>query len=112
MKDILYQVKPSIEAKKSEHPTGTLVTNFQKPADKQTHMVSLDTTQRQTITGVRVRSHICDHNILTLVQRIYRIANIRAQVLKGHIFKRPALDDYIIIEFFLRCSTLLENMRV
>ena len=53
------------------------------------------------LTGVRVRSHICDHKILTFVQRLYRIANIRDQVLNGTVLKRPALDDSIIIGFLM-----------
>ena len=53
-----------------------------------------------SLTGVRVRSHKCDHNILTFVQRLYRIANIRAQVLNGTVLKRPAHDNSIIIGFF------------
>ena len=32
LKKILYQPKKSIEANKSEHPTGTLATTFQKPS--------------------------------------------------------------------------------
>ena len=52
------------------------------------------------LTGVRVRSHICDHKMLTFVQRLYRIANIRAQVLNGTVLKRPALNNPIIIVFY------------
>ena len=60
----------------------------------------------ELLTGVRVQSHICDHNILTFVQRLYRIANIRAQVLNGTVLKRPALEDSIIIDFFTTLTIL------
>ena len=64
------------------------------------------------LTGVWVRSHICDHKFLTFVQRLYIIANIRAQVLNVTVLKRPAFDDSLIIEFLLRRLILLENMSV
>ena len=63
------------------------------------------------LTGVRVRSHICDHKILTFVQRLYRIANIRAQVLNGTVLKKLALEFLLIIGFLLQSLTVLENMR-
>ena len=64
------------------------------------------------LTGVRIRSHICDHKILTFVQRVYRIANIRVQVLNGTDLKRPALENSIIIGFFtmLDCTRKYEGL--
>ena len=44
-------------------------------------------------------SHICDHKMLTFVYRLYRIANIRAQVRNGTVLKRPALDNSTIVGF-------------
>ena len=47
-----------------------------------------------------MRRIICDHKLLTFIQRIYRIANIRAQVLNGRVLKKPALDNSITIGVF------------
>ena len=47
LKEILYQEKQSIDANNSEHQTATLAAIFHKPAGKQIHMTSLDTSHRQ-----------------------------------------------------------------